>query len=181
MRRWSSAHAGAALVRSDAVHRKKRKEKSARRRVQTRSACKFKSVGGACKFKKRRHLSVGGVHACPESSALGAVVALVNPCCEAHLLIAGMHAASTFVSLPLLRLFRMTSCISATRASGAKKLLRQTRCGTHHAQDAVREQGAWAEAASLSRISLTQVLVAHALLAHPCSNALAPVCPERSQ
>jgi hypothetical protein len=69
------------------------------------------------KFKRRRclqvqkasaHLSVGGVHACPESSALGAVVALVNLCCEAHLLIAGMHAATTFVCLPLLRLFRLT-------------------------------------------------------------------------
>ena len=122
MRRWSSAHAGAALVRSGSVHRKKRKAKSA-------PSSRSNSKPSACKFKRRRclqvqkasaHLSVGGVHACPESSALGAVVALVNLCCEAHLLIAGMHAASTFVSLPLLRLFRMTSCICVTRAQAKK-------------------------------------------------------------
>ena len=122
MRRWSSAHAGAALVRSGSVHRKKRKAKSA---PSSRSNSKCLQVQARRRClqvqKASAHLSVGGVHACPESSALGAVVALVNLCCEVHLLIAGMHAASTFVSLPLLRLFRMTSCICATRALQAKK------------------------------------------------------------
>ena len=153
-----------------------------RRRVQTRrSACKFKRRRCLQVQKASAHLSVGGVHACPESSALGAVVALVNLCCEAHLLSRHAHSHHLRVltaSSPLS--FDIVTC--ATRALQAKKkLLRQTRCGTHHAQDAAREQGAWAEATSPARISLTQVLVAHALLAHPCSNALAPVCRECSQ
>lgn len=70
--------------------------------------------------KASAHLSVGGVHACPESSALGAVVALVNLCCEAHLLSRHAHSHHLRVltaSSPLS--FDIVTC--ATRALQAKK------------------------------------------------------------
>lgn len=178
MGRRSSEHAGAALVRSDAAHRKKHKGRS-RWRVQTRGmTCKFerrsKSFKASTNIEHRSRPRA--VHARPASSALSAVVALVNLCYNAHLLMAGTHAATTFVRTLLLHIVHVM-----LRAPQAKNLQRQTYCSTHHAQDAAREQGAWAKAASRARASLTQALVAHAPLAHPFSNALAPVCPERSQ
>ena len=56
MRRWSSAHAGAALVRSGSVHRKKRKAKSAPSSRSNSKKCLQSSKASEvlARFKKRR-------------------------------------------------------------------------------------------------------------------------------
>jgi hypothetical protein len=165
MRRWSSAHAGAALVRSGSVHREKRKAKSAPSsrsnskkclQVQKRRRClqDSKSVGT---------LSVGGVHACPESSALGAVVALVNLCCEAHLLSRHAHSHHLRVltaSSPLS--FDIVTCATRARKKTPEaNTLRHSSCSR-----------CCARARCVGRSDLTCTHIAH-----PSSRCACSPCP----
>jgi hypothetical protein len=89
--------------------------------------------------KASAHLSVGGVHACPESSALGAVVALVNLCCEAHLLSRHAHShhlrvltASSPLSFDIVtcatRARKKTPEANTLRHSSCSRCCARTRC-----------------------------------------------------
>lgn len=164
MRRWSSAHAGAALVRSGSVHRKKRKAKSA---PSSRSNSKCLQVQARRRClqvqKASAHLSVGGVHACPESSALGAVVALVNLCCEAHLLSRHAHSHHLRVltaSSPLS--FDIVTCATRARKKTPEaNTLRHSSCSR-----------CCARARCVGRSDLTCTHIAH-----PSSRCACSPCP----
>jgi hypothetical protein len=135
-----------------------------RRRVQTRrSACKFKRRRCLQVQKASAHLSVGGVHACPESSALGAVVALVNLCCEAHLLSRHAHSHHLRVltaSSPLS--FDIVTCATRARKKTPEaNTLRHSSCSR-----------CCARARCVGRSDLTCTHIAH-----PSSRCACSPCP----
>ena len=164
MRRWSSAHAGAALVRSGSVHRKKRKAKSApSSRSNSKKCLQVQASEVLASSKSVAHLSVGGVHACPESSALGAVVALVNLCCEAHLLSRHAHSHHLRVltaSSPLS--FDIVTCATRARKKTPEaNTLRHSSCSR-----------CCARARCVGRSDLTCTHIAH-----PSSRCACSPCP----
>ena len=163
MRRWSSAHAGAALVRSGSVHRKKRKAKSAPSSRSNSKCLQVQASEVLASSKSVAHLSVGGVHACPESSALGAVVALVNLCCEAHLLSRHAHSHHLRVltaSSPLS--FDIVTCATRARKKTPEaNTLRHSSCSR-----------CCARARCVGRSDLTCTHIAH-----PSSRCACSPCP----